>query len=275
MSNNEHNRAEQLAQDIDALFSGATSANDDPLLAVAQLFINDAPQPSAAAVARFESQLADWFPPAPPAPPAPLPRVMLGVMVAAVLLLALVVAVLTSRQAPVPTPSPTPTSTATPSVTPTPSATPTATLTLTRTPTATLTATLATLTATNTATNTATSSVTPTPFAATPTLPQPPTVQFTRIVIEGQVEVISNGVIIVMGRTIRVRGPLSSLCAGSVVRFTASLEADGVYGVAATAIQVIRSSCPTPSGAAGGRPGGGGGNDNNNDDDDDDDDDDD
>jgi hypothetical protein len=257
MSDNPQFLADQLSGQIDALFNGEAVTEGDPLLAVAKAFITDAPAPSSAAVARFEQQLAEWFPPAPP--PSPLPRLILGVVAAAAILVSVLVA---ARMV---TPSATPTVTPITTLTATATSTPSVTPSITTTPSA-------TTTASATVTATAVPTATPTVPAPTPTSALSPTVQFARLVIEGQLEQVGSGLVVVVGRTIRLRGDASGLCVGSIVRFTALLAADGTYEVAATAIQVARSSCPTPTVASGGGSGGGSGGRGGGDDDDNDDD---
>jgi hypothetical protein len=69
VNNIEQQRADAFSRNLDALLSGASLPTDDPLLDIARLLTSDAVQPGAAATARFEQQLSEWFPPRPPVRP--------------------------------------------------------------------------------------------------------------------------------------------------------------------------------------------------------------
>ncbi len=212
----EQDRADQLARDIERLIAGEHVPGHDPLLEVAASLARLPMQPGPQAVARFEQRLDQWFgtPSAPPvARHVPGPVIIGTLVTVGVVILALLVGrPILVPPAPTPTALPTGTPTASPTLTPTATGTPT-------------------ITPTDTAP------------AASPTPPS-----FSRIIINGQVDSIQNGIVVILGQQIRIDGSIGKLCAGDLVRVEVSVDADGTYHASRDAITVESSACtPAPA----------------------------
>jgi hypothetical protein len=256
---NEQERADQLWELINRVRAGQApaAAGADPLLGMVQ-GLNAIPlQPSAAATARFEAQLQDWFgQPAPLSQPTSRPRWVLPVAAAAVVIIIAIVIIIIAPNLNVITPP-----TATPTTTPTYTATPTATVTGTNTETATSTIT-PTETPTPSATATSTVITTLTPANTGTATP----VGFVLVIIEGTIENIGTGQITVFGQVIQIEGALTGWCSGDLVRIEASYDAGGVLRATRERVRVVTSACRPPTAIPGS---GGGGGDGGGDDDDD------
>jgi hypothetical protein len=287
----EQDRADLLAQAIESLMAGETVASDDPLLQIARNLANV--RPSDQVIARFDQQVDRWFPPPSPAPARPAiplrPIVIIGIVIVVIVLV--IIGLIISRPVIAPTPSPLPSATQTTAPTATASVTATVTSTTTQTATTSASATasptdLPTNTTAPTATQPAvaipvsTNTVTPSPVPPTATnagstvqdsnnaiTPAPSVVTaaatYTRVIIVGQIEQIQNGVIIILGQTIRITGTVGGLCSGDLVRIEATVNPDGTLSASRTALTVETSGCtaqaPTGGGSApsGGNSGGG------------------
>jgi hypothetical protein len=300
---NEDLRANRLSDDIDRLMAGEPNAADDPLLDIAKALAQDPVQPSAAASARFEERLNEWFGSTGGVPSQPKPANMPNGVVLVVVLVLLVIGVIvvSTQNSQIPEPSatttntptdaPTDSSTGTPTHTPTHTPTGTPTNTATSTPTNTsapatssaIPAVIpsATATITSTATHTASSTVSataaitatgiPTSITNTPTATNIP---YTRIILSGRVEGVIENTITIYGMTIRVVGSMTGLCAGAVVRIEVQIDADGTLFSDLSRITIEDSPCAVNgaspnSGSSGGGSSSGGGQSDGDDDDDD------